>query len=110
MFQNCSGVLGDCSKANSGMRCLRSELKRGQYQNVSAFASGHPRAPAVEAFVHYIRSDFKTAFSLCTEALQLASDDGPERPARVSCWPLFTGIWELSRGSSHWLFAYMAAR
>jgi tetratricopeptide (TPR) repeat protein len=39
------------------------------------FASGHPRALAVEAFVHYIRSDFNTALRLCTEALHLASGD-----------------------------------
>jgi signal transduction histidine kinase len=39
------------------------------------FAAGHPRALAVEAFVHYIRSDFKAALSVCAEALHLASGD-----------------------------------
>ena len=39
------------------------------------FTCGHPRALAVEAFVHYIRSDFNTALSLCTEALHCASGD-----------------------------------
>jgi signal transduction histidine kinase len=39
------------------------------------FTLGRPRALAVEAFVYYIRSDFKTSLSLCTEALRLASGD-----------------------------------
>jgi signal transduction histidine kinase len=41
----------------------------------SGFAPGVPRALAVQAFVHYIRADFRTALALCIEALQLASGD-----------------------------------
>lgn len=40
-----------------------------------AFAPGIPRSLAVQAFVHYIRSDFRTALSECIEALQLAAGD-----------------------------------
>jgi signal transduction histidine kinase len=41
----------------------------------AGFGVGIPRALAVQAFVHYIRSDFRTALSECIEALQLAAGD-----------------------------------
>lgn len=48
----------------------------------AGFAPGRPRALAVEAFVHYIRSDFKTALAECIEALRLAGGDA-EAEART---------------------------
>ncbi|HYO81013.1 MAG TPA: tetratricopeptide repeat-containing sensor histidine kinase [Bryobacteraceae bacterium] len=41
----------------------------------SGFNQGVPRALALRAFVHYIRSDFRTALSECIEALHLAAGD-----------------------------------
>ncbi len=41
----------------------------------AGFGPGIPRAIAIQAFVHYIRADFRTALSECIEALQLASGD-----------------------------------
>ncbi|HYI93076.1 MAG TPA: tetratricopeptide repeat protein, partial [Bryobacteraceae bacterium] len=46
------------------------------------FSPGRPRALAVEAFVHYIRSDFRTALAQCIEALRLSRGD-IEAEARV---------------------------
>jgi signal transduction histidine kinase len=39
------------------------------------FAAGIPRALAVQAFVHYTRSDFRTALSECIEALHMGVGD-----------------------------------
>lgn len=39
------------------------------------FAPGVPRSLAVQAFVHYIRADFRTALSECIDSLQLAAGD-----------------------------------
>jgi signal transduction histidine kinase len=39
------------------------------------FGAGRPRALAVEAFVHYIRSDLKTALAQCIESLRLGAGD-----------------------------------
>ncbi len=39
------------------------------------FAQGVPRAMAIQAFVHYIRSDFASAVSECIEALRLSAGD-----------------------------------
>lgn len=39
------------------------------------FRPGPPRALAVEAFVHYIRSDLKTALAQCIESLRLGAGD-----------------------------------
>lgn len=41
----------------------------------TGFSPGVPRALAVQAFVHYIRSDFQTALAECIEALRLSSGD-----------------------------------
>jgi signal transduction histidine kinase len=41
----------------------------------TGFAPGVPRSLAVQAFVHYIRSDFRTALSECIEALQQSAGD-----------------------------------
>ncbi len=47
------------------------------------FANGVPRALAIQAFVHYIRSDFESAVGECIEALRLSSgDDEAESRAR----------------------------
>ena len=46
------------------------------------FSPGRPRALAVEAFVHYIRSDLRTALAQCIEALRLSGGD-VEAEARV---------------------------
>jgi signal transduction histidine kinase len=39
------------------------------------FAPGVPRSLAVQAFVHYIRADFRTALAECIDALHLAAGD-----------------------------------
>jgi signal transduction histidine kinase len=54
---------------------------RALSENVG-FPLGHPRALAIEAFVHYIRSDFDTALRRCTEALRLGAGDA-ETEART---------------------------
>ena len=41
----------------------------------AGFAAGFPRALALRAFVHYIRSDFRTALSECIDALQQSAGD-----------------------------------
>ena len=38
----------------------------------TGFAPGVPRSLAVQAFVHYIRADFRTALAECIDALQYA--------------------------------------
>jgi signal transduction histidine kinase len=41
----------------------------------AGFAPGIPRSLALQAFVHYIRSDLRTALSECIKALHLAAGD-----------------------------------
>jgi signal transduction histidine kinase len=41
----------------------------------SGFGPGVPRSLAVQAFVHYIRADFRTALAECIDALQMAGGD-----------------------------------
>ena len=41
----------------------------------TGFTAGVPRAIAVRAFVHYIRSDFRVALTECIEALHMAHGD-----------------------------------
>jgi signal transduction histidine kinase len=41
----------------------------------TGFAPGVPRSLAVQAFVHYIRADFRTALAECIDALQMAAGD-----------------------------------
>lgn len=52
---------------------LAGEARRRSEQ--SGFAAGIPRALAVQAFVHYIRSDLKAALADCIEALRLSDGD-----------------------------------
>lgn len=48
----------------------------------AGFSIGTARALALEAFVHYIRADFKTALSECIEALHLGAGDA-ESESRI---------------------------
>ena len=63
----------------------------------AGFSVGVSRSLSVQAFVHYIRSDFQTALSECVEALRIGGSDAETKVPARGVLALVNWSWAITR-------------